>query len=121
MHRISDRPLPCGSGAGEPAAVADEPFRGWEVGPPDSFHQAASNERDGVRVPLCEPTGAEVMSGLLLYRAPRMDTRLDFLGKLCCGHVGISYLCTSYTKSFQHYHLVSIQYDVRVEVPVRHG
>jgi hypothetical protein len=79
--RILDRPLPCGSDGSEPAAVADEPLHGWEVGPPDSFHQAASNERGGVAVPLCEPSRAEVMSALLLSNTvfAHRHTRLDFL------------------------------------------
>jgi hypothetical protein len=64
---ILDRPVPCGSDAGGPAAVADESLHGWEVRPHDTIDQAAgdkwSRDGSGVRVALAHPQqkGAEVM------------------------------------------------------------
>jgi hypothetical protein len=67
---ILGRPSPCGSDAGGPAAVADQPLHGWEVGPHDPVDQAAGHQWAGgwswFRVAHAEPKGAEVRTVLQL-------------------------------------------------------
>jgi hypothetical protein len=83
---ILDRPLPCGSDAGGPAAVADQPLHGWEVGPHDPVDQAAGHQRCGgrgwFRVAHAEPKGAEVRTVLLSsinIKLCPMHDRTDFV------------------------------------------